>query len=137
MSLMVLACQFVEAQNGHPQSSLLSGVVLDDDTTRPVPYVNMVIEGSNVGTSSSETGVFFLRVNAQSLEYLRISSIGYSTVRLRIDSLQNIDSLMIYLKPSIIKLDEVLVQATRVPASDFVRQAIHSLDKNTYREDYV
>lgn len=137
MSLMVLACHFVEGQNGHPQSSLLSGVVLDDDTKKPVPYANIVIEGSNVGTSSSETGVFFLGLNAQSLEYLRISSIGYSTVRVRIDSLQSIDSLLIYLKPSIIQLDEVLVQASRVSASDFVRQAIHSLDKNTYPEDYL
>ena len=134
---MVLACNFVKAEIQHPKSSLLSGVLRDADTKKPVPYANMVIEGSNVGTSTSEAGIFFLGLNAQSLGYLKISSIGYSTARFRIDSLRNIDSLVIYLKPSIIQLDEVLVQASRVAASDFVRQAIHSLDKNTYPEDYL
>lgn len=137
ISLMVLACNFAEGQNGHPQPSLLSGVVLDDETKKPVPYANMVIEGSNVGTSSSEAGVFLLGLNAQSPEYLTVSSIGYSTVRLRIDSLRSIDSLLIYLRPSIIQLDEILVLASRVAARDLVREAIQSLDKNAYQNDYV
>lgn len=137
LSLMVLVFNFVEGQNQNQATPVLSGVLLDYDTKKPVPYANIVIDGSNVGTSSSEAGIFYLGLHAARLEYLRISSIGYSTARLKIDSLQSIDSLVIYLKPSIIQLDEVLVQTSRVSASDFVKEAIHSLNKNTYRKDYL
>jgi hypothetical protein len=137
MFLMVLAFNFVEGQHDHPESSLLSGVLIDHGTKKPVPYANIVIDGSHVGTSTSETGIFSLAINAERMECLRISSIGYSTVRLRIDSLQSIDPLVIFLKPSIIELDEVLVQASRFSANDFVKEAIQSLHKNTYPKDYL
>lgn len=137
VTLVLLAFNSVEGQNQNQATPVLSGVLLDYDTKAPVPFANIVIDESNVGTSSSETGIFYLGLNAASLKYLRISSIGYSTARLRIDSLQSIDSLIIYLKPSIIQLDEVLVQTSRVSAGDFVKEAIHSLNKNTYRKDYL
>lgn len=129
---------FAQAQSTSVQPPLLSGVLLDGETREPVPYANLVIDGSHVGTSSAETGVFYLQLNARKkAACLRVSSIGYLTRRLTIDSLLKVDSIVIYLKPAIIELDEVLVQSSRFSAADFVREAIQSLDKNTYQKDYL
>lgn len=136
VSAVLLAFNFAKAQNEHP-SYLLSGTLLDYETRQPVPFANIVIEGSNVGTSSTGTGIFYLAVYNPSREYLKISSIGYSTIRLNIDSLLRIDSPVIFLKPSIIQLAEVLVPGRRLSASDFVKEAVKSLDKNIYPKDYL
>lgn len=133
---VLLAFNFAKAQNEH-SSYLLSGTLLDYETREPVPFANIVIEGSNVGTSSTETGIFYLAFYNPSKEYLKISSIGYSTIRLSIDSLLLIDSPVIFLRPSIIQLAEVLVPGRRLTAGDFVKEAVKSLDKNIYRKDYL
>lgn len=134
--VFVFVFTIVQGQS-QPIGSPFSGVLLDYNTKAPVPYANIVVEGSNIGTSSFDTGIFYLPSSLDSSTYLKISSIGYSTARLRLDSLHSRDSVVIFLKPAIIRLDEVIVEAKRLSAVDFVREAIHSADKHAYPDDYV
>ena len=57
----------------------IQGTVRDADSGEPVPYANVVIQGSQIGTQTSAEGEFFV-VNIESGAYaLEVSSVGYQT----------------------------------------------------------
>lgn len=92
----------------------LSGTVREAGSRSPLAYVNIGLEGLSVGTVTDEQGTFRLFVPetaSQPGAMLRISSLGYATVRLPFEGMQEEDPLEIFLQPEAIALEEVVLSA--------------------------
>jgi hypothetical protein len=65
----------------------IAGVILDNESLRPIPHVNISVRGTHRGTSSDMNGFFSLVTLAG--DYLVFSSVGFRTVTVKIpDTLQ-------------------------------------------------
>ena len=83
----------------------LKSVIIDGSTNERIPYVNIWVEGKDIGTTSSLKGEFKLEIDNP--EIIVFSAIGYETKKVPSDSIRS----FIKLKPEITKLNEVIVTA--------------------------
>ena len=91
------------------QQITLTGQVLSSATHSPVPYANVMVEETGEGTFASGAGKFRLSVAGLPVT-LRITRIGFAdTVIIAAER----DLGTIYLEPTVLSGEEVLVMATR------------------------
>jgi len=93
----------VSAQN--PQQEQVQGTVIDAETGDPLPGVNIIIKGTNTGTSSNQDGRFGLAVSSLT-DTLVLSFIGYETREVLINGRS---TLQVQLRPSTISGEELVV----------------------------
>lgn len=105
-------------------SAQISGVILDKSSRKPVPYVNIWIEGEQIGVSSEENGTFLINVKAADYakKYLSISSVGYLKGRSLITNAQ----MIVELTPTNQLLNEVFLFS----AKNTLRKKIGLLNRN-------
>ena len=60
-------------------SGKVQGQVLDIDTGEPVPYANVVILNTDLGTATDEDGTFFILNVSSNIYTVEISCVGYQT----------------------------------------------------------
>ena len=104
------------------QQLTISGWIRDSDTKSVLPGANiLLVANKTTGTSSDENGMFSLKADVKSDEYLVISYVGYRTRKILISELFNIpsvptsDSLTLYtifLDRKIIPSQTVLIEAS-------------------------
>lgn len=85
----------------------LKAVVIDSESKKTIPYVNVWIEDENVGTTTNQKGEFSIDISKG--EFLTLSSLGYENKRVRISTAPE----KITLIPKITELDEVIVSANK------------------------
>lgn len=73
----------------------VSGVVYEKSNSLPIPYANVVFQGSKIGTVSNEDGRFYLEAE-QDFDALVVTSVGFSDKILPLDKAVNYN-LKIYL----------------------------------------
>jgi outer membrane cobalamin receptor len=73
--LLIFACYF----SSQGQNVLLKGKVTDDKTNDPLPYVNIGVKDTSIGTFSNEDGQFRLELPPGTY-ILVISSVGYEKI---------------------------------------------------------
>ena len=110
------------------QSTSLTGKIRNQKTGLSVPYVNIGVEGTYYGTSSNEQGEFKLTLK-KGTHHLIISCVGYETKKI-IVAVPNKKEINIEIKPIIIELPEVIVNAEENPAYAIIRKAIANKEKN-------
>ena len=93
----------------------LQGEVLDSSNNAPLPFANITIEGTTLGSASDESGRFRIeKINPGN--YVIIASyMGYSTKRnsITIPNNDGLGLITILLEPEAIELDEYVVTASR------------------------
>ena len=106
---------------------LVSGVVLDASTNKPLPAATIRVAGpSNKGTITNERGQFQLSLpSGESL--LIISYLGYRSDTVNASALNNHD-LRVVLQPEAIRMSEVII-TDEDPAYEIIRRAIESKPK--------
>lgn len=88
----------------------LHGVIRNAYDNTPIANVNITISNQHVGTSSSSHGTFRLPVKAFPVQVV-FSAIGFKT---HTETFTQTDSnLVIYLEPSTLDIEEIVVAATR------------------------
>ena len=106
----------------------LQGTIFDINTRQPMPYVSVAVEGTAAGTITNGDGRFTLRIpQTLTSANLAITHIGYKPYRLPI-ALALSQSTDIYLQPSIISIQEVVIR--RIDAEKFVERAVELRDRN-------
>jgi CarboxypepD_reg-like domain len=80
----------------------VKGIIVDD-FNKGIPYVNIVIENENIGTTSEENGEFVLRISDKN-KNLIFSAIGFET-----KILKAADASEVVLKTAQIDLKEVVI----------------------------
>lgn len=92
-SILLLSTVLLHAQT--------KGIVVDS-LQNPIPYVNIWLEGENVGTTSQEDGTFF--INSTKDKVLVFSAVGFETKK---TTLNNGDKIVLTSK--IYELNEVVI----------------------------
>jgi TonB-linked SusC/RagA family outer membrane protein len=87
------------------QRQKVTGTIVDGSTGEAIPGVNIIIEGTTLGTVSDLDGKFSIDVPGQDA-VLVFSSIGYLSEKIMVGTQTNLD---IKLSPDITKLEEVVV----------------------------
>jgi TonB-linked SusC/RagA family outer membrane protein len=105
-TLFLLAGFLMLAGVVNAQTKIISGKITDSDNN-PVPYVTIIIKGSNAGTMAKEDGSYTLTVPAKA-KTLTFSSVGLQTKEVEIGSQSVIN---IILNPSSATLDEFVAIA--------------------------
>jgi hypothetical protein len=90
------------------QEQTAKGFVLDKETDKVIPYVNISILETQTGTSSDDDGSYKLTINSQDLDKkVHISSLGYKDTTLTVSSFVKLKA--VFLNPVAEELDEVVV----------------------------
>jgi len=93
------------------QNIELSGEITADGIT--VPFANIYLEGTQIGTTTNEEGKFKMKV-PKGHHNIIIQAIGYKTLKEHLDVLTDKDLIRSYsLKEDVLGLDQVVVSASR------------------------
>jgi len=87
------------------QDKVVSGKVVSADDGEPLPGVNIIIEGTNVGTTTDLNGQYRLTVNSSD-DVLLFSYIGFQSTRETVGARTTID---VQLEVSLDQLDEIVI----------------------------
>ncbi|MDD4515245.1 DUF5686 family protein [Massilibacteroides sp.] len=124
------------------QNTQIKGIVTDSITGEDLAYVSILLEGTTIGTTTTDNGRFSMSTSSDA-SVLLISYLGYQEKRVTINTGKT-NNLKIQLAPSSIGLKEVVVKPKKEkyrkkenPAVIFVRKAIESKEKSDPRNyDY-
>ena len=121
MAIMLLAAVWtVKAQ------SVVSGVVIDRHTGRPISHASVAAQGGKEHTVTNDEGRFVLKTQ-QTPQYIQLSHIGYKTRRQQLDD-GRFSDLRIHMMPNTVGLHEVVI--TRNDPEEIVRAAMSRIEQN-------
>ena len=107
---------------------IISGVVLDEKTRKPIPSATIRIEGTNKGTIAAKDGTFRLpKGNFINKSDVKVTSVGYHTKIISLDLTK--DSATILLKQNPIELNAAVVIG-EIEVNEIIRRAIKKKDEN-------
>lgn len=118
------------------QQEYMTGKVLDAKTADPIVFAAIRVKGRALGIITNEDGSF--RIPMRYKEYgdvIEVSSMGYQSIEVAIDSLLTNDLNILRLEPGIVELDETIVVGKRkrkraLNARQIVKKAIEAIPKN-------
>lgn len=134
----IVALSFFFNSATFAQEQTVTGSIIDQQSGESLPGVNILVKGTDLGTSSNLDGDFQLNVPSLS-DTLVVSFIGYQTLEVPI---QGRTVINISLEPSVITGDELVVigygeqsrrdltgSVSSVSSSEFEEQTITSVDQ--------
>ncbi len=111
------------------QMKLISGKIIDANTNQGLPYCNLYICATNIGSITNDYGEFKFWIDKIHMnDTLTISYIGYSTENIPI-SLITDTAFLIQLSPTVIDLPELEISA--LSAEEIVKESMKNV-KNNY-----
>ncbi|MCC5918620.1 MAG: carboxypeptidase-like regulatory domain-containing protein [Cryomorphaceae bacterium] len=94
--------------SSHIAFSQIKSRVVDSETKKGIPYVNIWVENQNIGTTSDKNGDFVLHTNDSSIVII-FSSIGYAATRMLVETIK----YEVILHPEPGQLEEILVTSEK------------------------
>ena len=126
------------AVSGWAQSvTRVTGVTMDHNTGEPLPFVQIMFEGSTIGTTSNIDGLFDLS-NTRGLISVSFRSVGYKTKIMTVKPGKTTE-LFVVLEPEVYALEDVVVKPEKTreryrrkgnPAVELIKNVIANKDKN-------
>ncbi len=110
---------FIAEAGLYCQNFSISGTVIDSISKEPLAFVNIVYTGNGTGTVSSIDGRFEI-LTSRKPEFLRCSYVGYYSKILKIGSFNDLNKLVIELRPKAYDIDEVQVFPGINPANRII-----------------
>lgn len=134
----IFACMFLcfvvhfhlpaQEQKNDSEYITVTGIVRDQKTKKGLSSVNIYLSGSSIGTVTNVDGRFSLKIkNIRAGDRLEITHLGYES-QSRIIPHSISDEITIFLKPSALILDEVVVISGE--AEEIVKKAIDRVETN-------
>ena len=112
LALLIVAAPWAMAQQKSDANVL--GHVVDGKTGEHIPFVNIAVKGTPMGTTTDETGHYFLSNMPVGEQTLVFSSVGYDKVEKKIKTVKNQNiEINITLMPSAQMLESVVISANR------------------------
>lgn len=106
----------------------IRGVVLDDETSMPVPFASVSFMNTNIGSVTDFDGIFFLDAHTDSKKII-FNCIGYKNDTLEIVNDQYQDYI-VYLVPESYTIEEVVVNAGENPADILMKKVLRNKKHN-------
>jgi len=110
------------------QVTRVRGVISDKKTTEPLAFVNLMYNGTSIGTHSDINGNFDLSVH-KSIDTLLISYLGYMPQKIKIQPNKTND-LRIQLESAETMLKVVEIKPGENPAHRIMREVVRNKEKN-------
>ena len=111
---------------------ILRGTIYDDETLEPIPYVNVGITGTTIGSISNLNGKFQISViDSKDSAKIKLSHVGYETMETDF-SLFAGRQIDFFLKPRDILLDEITVS---IADPQQILHDIHKYKAQNYSND--
>ncbi len=127
----VLLCFFFNAffsMDSLSQATKIMGHVKDAKTGEPIPFVNIVIKGTTLGTLTDFNGNYALEFKVKA-DSLRASLLGYFNMTRKI-SLHQFQTIDFELEPQQYNLQEVVVRYKGNPADEILKKVIQHKKSN-------
>jgi len=105
----------------------VEGRIVDSDTKEPLPFVNIMIEGTSHGTLTNIDGIFEIRYE-EPIEKLLLSYVGYKPKEYLLPDSVGFNKIELVQKP--VSLEEVLIYPGENPAHRIINNAIKNRDIN-------
>ncbi|CAN5565177.1 hypothetical protein BH11BAC2_BH11BAC2_04140 [soil metagenome] len=100
---------------------LITGIIKDDATKSPIPFVSVSLKHKFIGTSTNDDGAFDFYIPEDAADdTLVINSLGYRSVYFAVNTIDK--SIMVALKSNLIELKEVVI--TPLNPTDYIRLAL-------------
>ena len=116
--LILFVVSFLFGMEGFAQTKgKISGRVTEKDNNEPIPYANVIIEGTTLGAATDNDGNYVILNVPPGLHKVTASIIGFQKVTVQ-DVRVNVDfttRLDFKLKPSAVDLPAVVIQGERNP----------------------
>ena len=96
----------------------ITGKIVEEGTGEALPFATILIEGTNIGTTTNLDGFFSLLDLPNKKVTLKVSYVGYENLLLEYDPNNPPEKLSISLKPLSNQLEEVVVSATAYKVMD-------------------
>ncbi len=130
MLLLYTLCIPLHAQKAHKQQTItIEATVIDQDTEEPLPFTNVIIRGTSIGTITNEEGRFELTFSKKHAKSSVVFSfIGYQNKTVPILKITSPDTT-IPLKTASTALEEIVVK-TKNKYKEYVDQAIAAIPLN-------
>lgn len=104
----------------------INGIIKDNTTKKPIPYVNIWVEGQSTGTTADENGNFSLPETDGSKSII-FSAVGYGKKSLKAGETSGI----LYLLPQAIELNEVVIESGK-NTHEITIGSLKNAEKNHY-----
>jgi len=128
------------------QQTVVTGVVTDKETREPLPFVNIVFAGTNLGTRTDVNGAYLIRTSTTTYTQVHFSFLGYKAVVRNIKPGEE-NKIDVALSSEAQMLQAVEVNPGKVkekyrnknnPAVDLIRKVVeHKAQNRTERYNYV
>lgn len=110
---------------------IIKGIVYNEFTKEPIPFVNMIIRNTLAGTATDEEGRFTLTFPEEYINNnLFVSVIGFSSKNFKLSDLQKVENVIIELIPTNYEIVSINIEAESKVLYGHVRKTIDSLSKN-------
>ena len=116
MRLFFLLIFFLAIKTSVFGQILIKGVVMDGETEEPLPFVNVFFNASRKGTTTNMVGQFALDASGFQGQEIIFSIVGYELLTLN-DYEPGI-LYKVYLKPSTLMLEEIVVESEDIPREE-------------------
>jgi hypothetical protein len=113
------------------QSFIIKGRVTDSENNDPIPFANLIVKGTTIGTVCDFDGYFTLKV-PKPIDSLSAIYIGYKMRTKKVQGAQN-QTLNFQLNEAGIDLKEVVIRPGENPAWPILRQVIKNKEFNDKR----
>ncbi len=126
ISLVLTTLTYSQQKNITNKEYSITGRIFDESTKKPIEYSNVVLLNKSdnkivTGTVTDKKGEFILKGIKPGNYNLNVQFVGYTTKKIKnillSDSKTNLDLGKLYLKPSAINMQNVVVEGKRSPIS--------------------
>lgn len=107
---------------------------ITDNLNKPLPFVNIYLENTYIGTTTNETGKYELQI-PEGTHILVIQYIGFKTQKINIKSQNTPLTVNATLEEENFNLKEVVISAEENPALPIIRKAIEFKKVNQAKAD--
>ncbi|HEX9974906.1 MAG TPA: TonB-dependent receptor [bacterium] len=113
----------IAAETHLTDTSRLTGLVIDETSQTPIANVNIYFEATQIGTTSDQSGNFFIENVPAGQKILLVTHIGYVEKRIQLKLASGeTRNLNILLMPKALKLGEIVFTASRHAETVFKSQ---------------
>ncbi len=114
------------------QITKIRGKVTDASTSEPIPFVNVFLVGTTIGTTSDFDGNFYFETRTPA-DSIAASFVGYKRQAMKIRP-NRYQELAFNLQPDQFQLEEVVVVAGENPADILMRKVLAAKEKNQNKD---
>ncbi len=130
--LAILVVSLISFNICNAQDILIQGKVTDANSGDPIPFANVTIKGTRVGTNTDFDGKFKLKASKLG-DSIIASYIGYKSRGKTIGKAPN-QTIDFQLTEAVTNLQEVVVNSGENPAFEILRRVVKNKDKNDKRQ---